>query len=48
MLRGKESDASSEEVWDEVKKTTAQHEWDVEQMLAHDSEENRPQQAADD
>lgn len=37
MLRGKESETSSEDVWDEVKKTTAQHEWDVEQMLTNDS-----------
>lgn len=48
MLRGKESDASGEEVWEEVKKTTAQKEWDVEQMLGDDSEENQPQRASDD
>lgn len=48
MLRGKESDTSGEEVWDEVKRTTAKREWDVEQMLHEDSEENTPQQASDD
>lgn len=33
MVRGKESDKSPEELWEEIQETTMQLDWDVEHML---------------
>jgi hypothetical protein len=38
MKRGKASDKSPEEVWEEVQETTMQLDWDVENMVYVDDE----------
>lgn len=48
MVRGKQSDRTSDDVWDEVKGTTAKHDWDTENMLDDESDGVAPQHAADD
>lgn len=48
MVRAKESDKTSDDVWDEVKETTAKHDWDTENMLDEESDGVPPQHAADD
>ena len=40
MKRGKASDKSPEEVWEEIKETTMQLDWDVENMVYVDEESN--------
>lgn len=48
MVRGKKSEKSSDDVWKEVKETTAKQEWDIENMLDEELDSVPPQQATDD